>query len=149
MSAPKRRPYRPRKAPKVVATPPTRKTELIGLAEDGRMFVWSEGEVQPVSAFETSDGGHWIKSGHYVLNWKGHAITAYCGNMADGNVSVQIMCSGLGSRPMPRFEVEAMLLGKVIPDPEVEARIMEGLKKWGEAVTRANQAPHRQRGRIP
>ena len=42
-----------RRAPTLNATPQLRKMALIGLTEDGRMVLWSEGNVLPVSKFET------------------------------------------------------------------------------------------------
>jgi hypothetical protein len=58
------------------------------------------------------------------------------------------MCSDAPVLYMSRAEVEPMLLGEVIPGPELEAKILRELKAWGEALDGANQAPHRRRGRI-
>ena len=125
-----------------------RETELIGLTEDGRKVLWSTGRVRPVSAFETTDGGRWIESGHYVIDWQGHAITVHCGNYVDGRVSVQFMCGALGSIGMKRDVVEAILLGVVVPDPKVAARITASLKRLTRELQAAQDVPHRQRGRI-
>jgi len=130
-----------------VSTGP-REMELIGVDEDGQMSLWDTGLVQPVSAFETTEGGQYIESGHYVIEWKGHAITVHCGNRTDGTVSILFMCSGGGSFSMQRAEVEAMLLGKVIPDPIVQAEIREGLKRLTENLKASRQAPHLRRGSI-
>ena len=46
-----------------------RRQELIGLDEEGNMSLWDTGDVLPVQAFEAD--GPWIKSGHYVIDWKG------------------------------------------------------------------------------
>jgi hypothetical protein len=63
----------------------TRTTELIGMDTDGRMYLWSTGEVRPVSAFEVD--GYFIKDGHYVIQWRDHAITVHCGNtLVDGEL---------------------------------------------------------------
>ncbi len=127
---------------------PTRTTELIGLTTDGRKVLWSTGEVRPISAFETSDGGRWIKSGHYVIDWQGHAITVHCGNYIDGRVSVQFMCGALGSVGMERTVVEAMLLGVVVPDPKIAFEITAKLRRLTRDLQAVKDVPHRQRGRI-
>lgn len=125
-----------------------RKTELIGLTEDGRKVLWSTGMVRPVSTFETSAGGKWIKSGHYVIDWKGHAITVHCGNVADGTVSVQFMCMGLSSISMSRREIEGLLLGLVVPDVIAQAKITEQMRQLARDTQASQDVPHRQRGRI-
>jgi hypothetical protein len=137
---------RPRKAPKLKAEPEAREVELIGCDEDGWMSLWSVGMVRPVTRFESH--GRWIEDGHYVIQWKGHAITVHCGNFADGTVSVLFMCSRLRSISLPRAKVEAMLLGKVIPDPEAVARISESLRQLSDSLHARTRAPHLQRGRI-
>ena len=130
------------------ATSDLRSMELIGMAEDGRMFLWDTGNVQPVSAFETAVYGHgrFIQGGHYVIDWRGHAVVVHCGAGADGRVSVQFMCSGGYGFYASRKQVEAMLLGLVVPDPILEAQISAKLKRLTEAVTASQQAPHRARG---
>jgi hypothetical protein len=132
--------------PALPTSPEVRETELIGVDEDGNMTLWQVGNVQPVTAFETD--GIWIKGGHYVIQWKGHAITVHCNGGVGGLISVQFMCSQNLVLYMPLAEVEAMLLGKVIPDPKREAEILLLLKQWVEAMHRRQQAPHRLRGRI-
>lgn len=144
--APKR--LRRNKPRKIEPAPAPRKTELIGLTADGRLVLWDTGMVQPISRFETTDGGLWIQGGHYVIEWKGHAITVHCGNFTNGDVSVLFMCSRLDALAMPRAEVEAMLLGKVIRDPVIEAGISEALKQLLDGLIARQDAPHRQRGRI-
>jgi hypothetical protein len=119
---------------------------LIGLTDDGRMVLWSTGDVQPISKFPLQ--GSWIVSGHYVIDWKGHAITVHCGNMTDGNVSLLFMCSGQGTYSVPRAHVEQMLLGRVVPDPEVEAEILLAIEEAREDLRRSRDVPHRQRGRL-
>jgi hypothetical protein len=126
----------------------TRTTELIGVDEDGVMSLWSVGEVRPITAFRTTDEGRWIKSGHYVIDWKGHAITVHCGNLINGGVSVLFMCSAGNGTSMTRAEVEAMLIGEVVPDPKIEANILRQLEELSAILKRRNQAPHRLRGRI-
>ena len=143
--APRR--YRPRKAPPAVVAE-DREMELIGLAEDGRMYLWDVGMVRPVSAFKTDTSGH-IEEGHYVIEWKGHAITVHCGNYVVGSrIPVLFMCNSGPELSLPRAEVEAMLIGKVIPDPILAARISENLRLLLQSVTRNQQNPQRQRGRI-
>jgi hypothetical protein len=132
--------------PALPTLPEARETELIGVDEDGNMSLWQVGNVRPVTAFETD--GIWIKGGHYVIQWKGHAITVHCNGGVGGLISLQFMCSRNWVLYMRLAEVEAMLLGKVIPDPEHEARILLSLKEWGEALHRSQQVPHRRRGRI-
>jgi len=75
-------------------------------------------------------------------------ITVHCGNRTDGTVSVLFMCSGGGCLYMQRAEVEAMLLGEVIPDPIAQAKIREGLKRLTENLKASREAPHLRRGRI-
>ncbi len=130
-----------------VSTGP-REMELIGVDEEGRMSLWDTGLVQPVSAFTTTEGGQYIESGHYVIEWKGHAITVHCGNRTDGTVSVLFMCSGGGGLSMQRAEVEPLLLGKVIPDPVKAAEITRLLEGLVESLAARRQAPHLRRGRI-
>ncbi|NPD66623.1 hypothetical protein HN018_26760 (plasmid) [Lichenicola cladoniae] len=126
----------------------TRTTELIGLTTDGRKLLWSTGEVQPIDAFETTDGGRWIKSGHYVIDWEGHAITVHCGNMCDGQVSLQFMCGKMSSDAVPRAFVEPMLPGVVVRDPEAEADILVRIRQLTKDLQQRRDVPHRQRGRI-
>jgi hypothetical protein len=126
--------------------PEVRETELIGVDEDGNMSLWQVGNVQPVTAFETDCV--WIKSAHYVIQWKGHAITVHCSGWAGGMLGVLFMCSRGAEVRMPCHEVEAMLLGEVIPDPEHEAKILMLLKGACEALHHQQQSPHRRRGRI-
>jgi len=142
-----KRPHR-RKAPKIETAPEPRMTELIGLTDDGRMILWDNGMVQPVSRFETIERGRWIESGHYVIDWKGHAITVHCGNYVNGDVSVLFMCSRGDSIAMSRPAVEALLLGKVIPDPVIQAKISRSLKQLLDMLVDQQDVPHRQRGRI-
>ena len=141
-----------RKAPKVAAQPALRKTELIGLTDDGRMVLWDTGMVKPVNRFETSRSGvPFIDSGHYVIDWKGHAITVHCDNELRGGrwvVGVQFMCSRGLSIGLPREEVEAMLIGKVIRDPVVEAEISGLLRALVDSIAAQKDTPANQRGRI-
>ncbi len=131
-----------------LAVPETRTMELIGVDENGVMSLWDTGQVRPVAAFDTTGGGQWIKSGHYVIDWKGYAITVHCGNFTNGSVSVLFMCSGGHELSMSRAEVEAMLIGEVIPDPEQAGMLSQALDELLEAMKRRNQAAHRLRGRI-
>jgi hypothetical protein len=137
---------------KALAPPPAspapmiRNTELIGVDEDGNMALWSRGDVQPITEFER--GGPYIESAHYVIQWKGHAITVHCNGPRYGNINVLFMCSASNTQQIPFDEVEAMLLGKVIPDPEHQARIRITLERLTEAMRAKNQAPHLRRGKI-
>jgi hypothetical protein len=146
----RKRPHR-RKAPTVPESTTPRETELIGLAEDGRMVLWGTGVVRPISRFENSTGT-FIKSGHYVIEWKGHAITVHCGNMMreDGRwgIGIQFMCSTAASVFTTRPEAERMLIGEVMRDPEAERRIEEAFARVEEAFRKRDMAPHLQRGRI-
>jgi hypothetical protein len=49
---------------------------------------------------------------------------------------------------LPRPEVEAMLLGKVILDPEHEAQMMLLFEELEERMDAQAHAPHRRRGRL-
>ena len=135
-------------APPLPSPPhPARTTDLIGLTTDGRLVLWqAAAEVRPISAFRTD--GVWIISGHYVIEWKGHAITVHCANMTDGSVGVQFMCGALKSLVLERTAVEAMLLGEVIQSEESKAvtrDLLAQLRDWAE---RSHDAPHLQRGRL-
>lgn len=143
MSSPARKTQRP-----AAPAPDLRTAELIGLTEDGRKVLWSTGMVQPVDRFETSHGGRWIDSGHYVIDWHGHAITVHCGNFADGTISVQFMCGALKAISMQRAKVEKLLLGKVVPDPAAEARFSRKLQEVVAMFKAMEDSPERQRGRI-
>ncbi len=128
------------------AQPETRMTELIGLDEDGNMSLWAVGEVRPVSRFEGN--GPWIDGGYYVVQWKGHAITVHCGNVTGRLVSVLFMCSRNMQIFLPRAEVEAMLLGKVIPDTAQQAATTAAFDCLLAARHARGQAPHRRRGHM-
>lgn len=128
-----------------------RETELIGLSDDGRMILWKTGAVQPISTFPTK--GPWIVSDHYVIDWKGHAITVHCSNLSDGMIGVQFMCRRGYAVPMLRSEVEPILLSRVVPsDPArelaEERKLLEVLKELREMLITRHDQPHRQRGRI-
>jgi hypothetical protein len=81
-------------------------------------------QVVPVDAFERY--GRWIKSGHYLIDYKGHAIVVYCGNMSDDNISVQFVDEELTPYSFPRDIIESMLLGKVLASEEQRASEFEG-----------------------
>ena len=125
-----------------------RDMELIGLDVDGRMSLWDVGKVEPVDRFGyfMDSGVRRIHEGHYVIDWKGYAITVHCCSDFTGNVRVQFMCNSGSSISMPRKEVEDMLLGKVIPDPVSGAKVMECLKDLRELFKPPQQDPLRQRG---
>jgi hypothetical protein len=110
------------------------------------MSLWDVGMVRPVTRFKSN--GRWIEGGHYVIQWKGHAITVHCGNFTDGSISLQFMCSRAPVLSLPRAKVEAMLLGKVIPDPKQAAKITKMLRQAIDAHHARTRAPHLQRGRI-
>lgn len=139
-----------RKAPKAASSAELRKTELIGLTDDGRMVLWDTGMVRPIGRFEMT-GGNFIKSGHYVIEWKGHAITVHCGNEMRGGrwgIGVLFMCSSGSSVFMDQTEVEPMLIGELVRNPESERRITEAFERIREANRQRYQTPHLQRGRI-
>ena len=130
-----------------------RDMELIGLDVDGRMSLWAVGKVEPVKRFDyfMDSGVRRIHAGHYVIDWKGYAITVHCCCDFTGNVRVQFMCNSGSSIPMPRKEVEDMLLGKVIRNPVSGAKSMEclkdlRLKDLREFFKPPQQDPLRQRG---
>jgi len=143
---------RSQKAPKKKVAPlppapaaPDRTMELIGLTEDGRMVLWQTGNVQPISALPRD--GIWIKSGHYVIDWNGNAITVHLGNYADGRVSLQFMCGAPKAVPIAREDIEPLLLGMVIPDTELEAQIDAMFKDIFALLEHRDREPRRQRGR--
>ena len=49
--------------------------ELIGCDEDGNMSLWSVGDVLPMTAFDFDWSLNGDINGHYVIDWKNHAIT--------------------------------------------------------------------------
>ncbi len=135
-------------APAIAVAAETRTTELIGVDEDGNMALWSVGEVLPISAFPIVGEGWFIESAHYVIQWKGHAITVHCCGQVGKLIEVLFMCSYGDAKKIPFKEVEAMLIGKVIPDARDQAEFMQKLKELGEILHRKDHAPHRQRGRL-
>lgn len=125
----------------------TRTMELLGVGLDGGLYVWEEtAQVQPLSRFPRN--GDMIKSGHYVIEHKGAAITVHCANGADGLVILQYMCGGLPGGRFRAEEIEPLLVGKVIPDPVKEAEILQMLQDAMEALDRRAMAPHRRRGTL-
>ena len=121
----------------------------MGLADDGRMVLWDVGMVRPISRFEVSTPP-FIKSGHYVIDWKGHAITVHCGSEMRGGrwgIGIQFMCGSVVAFAS-RAEAERMLIGEVVHDPEADKRLMEAFARIEEAERERYRAPHLQRGRI-
>lgn len=118
----KRKPRLPDKAPpRLPESSVIRRMDLYGRTPDGQLKLWDRDRpVLPVSRFEMD--GPWIKGGHYVIDDEGEAVTVHCGNMTNGNVSVQVMCGALTSRSMPRRLIEPLLLGWVVRIEEDEAR---------------------------
>jgi hypothetical protein len=140
-----------RKAPTVAPQPP-RKMELIGLTNDGRMLLWIPAWFSRSTASRHRLAGKpFIVGGHYVIEWKAHAITVHCSSVLSGGrwcVGVLFMCGRRSTIPMARRDVKAMLIGKVIRDPVVDAQIMESLERAKDAIASKHDVPHRQRGRI-
>jgi len=124
-----------------------RTMDLLGIGKGAELYLWdAAAQVQPVSTFERR--GSMIVSGHYVVEHGGKAVTVHCGNLVDGRVSVQFMCGGLPDRYLDRKAAEAILLGRVIPDPVQAAAITEGLRRLNEQVIARQTAPHRKRGSL-
>jgi hypothetical protein len=80
-------------------------------------------QVVPVSAFERIGG--WIRSGHYVIGYKGDAIVVHCGNSGDKKVNVQFMMGGPVEHSVARSTIEPMLLGKLVVSEERHAAVFE------------------------
>ena len=121
--------------------------DLLGIGKDGNLYLWeAAAQVQPVSTFKSHGAG--IVSGHYVIEHDGAAITVHCHNMLDGRVGLQFMCGGLPDWYLPRKDVEAMLIGRVIPDPVKSAEISRLLRELTETLDARNTAPHRRRGKL-
>ncbi len=128
--------------------PPVQTMELLGLGPDGHLYVWQDkAQVQPLSHFP-DEPGRLFSSGHYLIEWKGHAITVHCGLSCYGQVVVQFMCGGLPTIALAKKAVETMLLGKVLKDPVVEARILANLRQLTEDADRENMQPSRRRGKL-
>ena len=126
---------------------PVRVMDLLGLSKDRQLYLWQAAtQVRPVSTFERRGAG--IVSGHYVVEHDGVAITVHCSNLADGRVGVQSMCGGLRDWYLARKDAEAMLLGKVIPDPAKAAEISRLLRELNETMDARNTAPHLRRGKL-
>ncbi len=126
---------------------PTRTMDLLGIGQGGQLYLWdAAAQVQPLSAFPRR--GSMIVSGHYVLEEAGKAVTVHCGNMTDGSVSVQWMCSERPTLSFPRKVIEPLLLGKVIQDPAKEAEILRLLRELNKDLQARQTAPHRKRGSL-
>ena len=126
---------------------PARTMDLLGIGKDGQLYLWEAAQqVQPISRFERSGSG--IKCGHYVIEYDRAAVTVHCGNLVDGRVVVQFMCGGERTVYLERKYVEAMLLGKVIPDPVAAAKISDMLRRLTEEAEARQTAPHRRRGQV-
>lgn len=124
-----------------------RTMDMLGIGKDGHLYLWSAAQqVQPVSTFESGECG--IVSGHYLVEHKGHAVAVHCGNLTDGRVSVQFMCGGLRNWYLPRKDVEAILLGRVMPDPVKDAEILQMLRDLNKTIDAQQTAPHRRRGKL-
>lgn len=129
-------------------TLPTRTMDLLGVGDDGNLYVWSAGaEVQPLDRFPLHENGN-IVSGHYVIDRDGKAITAHIGQSVSAKwVVVQYMCGGLPTATVPRKYVEPDLLGRYVPDPKHTAEIVATLQRMTADVEARQTAPHRKRGR--
>jgi hypothetical protein len=107
-------------APQVART-----IDLYGRAENSRLILWRRAvQVMPVSAFERA--GRWIRSGHYVIDYKGDAIVVHCANRADGRVSIQFMHDEWLIYAVDRSTIEPRLLGKMVVSEEQQAAVCEG-----------------------
>jgi hypothetical protein len=134
-------------APPPVAAPPMiRNTELIGLDEDGNMSLWQRGNVQPVTEFERI--GPWIEGGLYVIQRRGMPSPSTVMARPLGRSAFSSCAAGTGLSLCRILEVEAMLLGKVVDDPEDNARVTALIKEAIEALHERQRAPHRRRGKI-
>jgi hypothetical protein len=126
--------------------------ELIGVDEAGNMSLWATGTIKPLSALENNASSPaYIDGGHYVIWWKGHAITVHLSGSRTGLLEVLFMCGNLMKANLLCDEVEALLIGKVSEDgdgtPDYWAeRIKEVAKHLREAMIA--EAPGRRRGHI-
>ncbi len=123
--------------------------ELLGLTGDGRLVLWDTGRVLPVTRFQYRrgrGGRRWIDDGHFVINWFGEQVTAHLGNLADGQVSVSLVCNGGRTYTLTRREAATILRYKVIGDPERQAEILAKLEELIRQFTRMEDTPDRQRG---
>lgn len=127
---------------------PTRTTDLIGLTDDGRLVLWSAAaQVRPMTVHPTK--GAPPANGHYVIEWKGHAITVHLSGQGGGKTCVQFMCSGSNSCvTMTRARLALLVLGVVVHDPAVEAKILRNLQALIERHADRHDIPERQRGRL-
>jgi hypothetical protein len=108
-----------------------RTTDLYGRApQGGRPILWKRAmHVVPVNSFACN--GHWIRSGHYVIDHNGDAIVVHCANLDGTDISVQFVHDELTTSRLPRALVESMLLGRVLVCPEQQAAVCEG-QRWSD-----------------
>lgn len=92
--------------------------------DENHLLLWKYAvQVVPVSAFERIGG--WIKSGHYVIDYKGDAIVVHCGNRPDRRISVQFMVGEPVVYAAVCSAIEPMLLGRVVVSKEQQAAVFE------------------------
>jgi len=122
--------------------------ELIGLTSDGRLVQFWDKEYPVRRVNKFLPDGPWIKSGKYIIDYRGHLITCHCANMGNGNVSLQIMCNDGPTIHLPRHLIEPMLYGYVVPDEAAERKVSEALQSALAALRARDDAPSRQRGHL-
>ena len=121
-----------------------RQTELIGLTEDGRLVLWDVGLVRPINRLPMD--GALIKSGHYVIEWRGRAITVHLGNAARRRVSVLFVCNTTPSFSLTRSEVNGLVIGEVVrseADLKITDLLLEAIQMF---AMKGRNDPSRARG---
>jgi len=146
MSRPRttRKPPRLKAAPSAPA-PAIRVMDLYGRAREGSPpILWDRARpVMPISAFTPSSSAPWmIKSGHFVIDEDGVAITVHCGNARaspwgrDGGASLKLsprwgeLSDGRPSlgRINPSYRARDYSMGGQLVTEEEQARMVELLK---------------------
>ncbi len=115
--------------------------DLVGCDEIGgnRAYWTRDAKIIPLDRLRRDRDG-WIKSGHYVIEWRGHVVVVHLSNYASRKIGIQFMRGALNSVPISIREINAKVLGMVAPDPEHEARTIAALQRLGAAF-QAGQEP--------
>lgn len=124
--------------------PVTQEAEVLGLMPDGRLVLWAEREVQPMTTFPRD--GLSIEADRYVLDWKGHPVAAHCSGPAGGIISIWFLC-GRMTEYLPRQAAEKLLLAQ-IGTREHKLALRAQMEALHQLLVERNNERYRQRGRI-
>ena len=135
-----------RRAEKGIGSVPAGKQEMLGMDVDGSLYVWSTENIQPITGFD--DLGPHISSGHYLIWWRGHAVAAHLSSRMDYMIDVQFMCNSGPTVAMERQEVEDIVVGKMIKDPEHHARMMASFDQIEKTLHLRQTSARKLRGKV-